>query len=34
VSPDPGSYISAGKRKHSRTGDAGTRIKPVLAQAA
>ena len=34
MSPDPGSYISAGKRKHSRTGDAGTRIKPVLAQAA
>jgi transposase len=30
----PGNYISAGKRKHGRTGDAGTYIKPVLIQAA
>ena len=30
----PGNYISAGKRKHSRTGDAGAYIKPVLVQAA
>jgi transposase len=30
----PGSNISAGKRKHGRTGDAGTYIKPVLIQAA
>jgi transposase len=34
VSLAPGNYISAGKRKHSRTGDAGTYIKPVLVQAA
>ena len=30
----PGNNISAGKRKHGRTGDAGTYIKPVLVQAA
>ena len=30
----PGSNISARKRKHGRTGDAGTYIKPVLIQAA
>jgi transposase len=30
----PGNHISAGKRKHSRTGDAGTYIKPALVQAA
>jgi len=30
----PGNNISAGKRKHGRTGDAGTCIKPVLIQAA
>ena len=30
----PGNNISAGKRKHGRTGDAGTYIKPVLIQAA
>jgi len=30
----PGNHISAGKRKHSRTGDAGTYIKPMLVQAA
>ena len=30
----PGNYISAGKRRHGRTGDAGTYIKPVLVQAA
>jgi len=30
----PGNYISAGKRKHGRTGDAGTYIKPALVQAA
>jgi transposase len=30
----PGNYISAGKRKHGRTGDAGTYIKPMLVQAA
>jgi transposase len=30
----PGNYISAGKRKHSRTGNAGTYIKPALVQAA
>ena len=34
VSLAPGNNISAGKRKHSRTGDAGTYIKPVLVQAA
>ena len=34
VSLAPGNHISAGKRKHSRTGDAGTHIKPVLVQAA
>jgi transposase len=30
----PGNNISAGKRKHGRTGDAGTCIKPMLVQAA
>jgi transposase len=30
----PGSNISARKRKHGRTGDAGTYIKPMLVQAA
>jgi hypothetical protein len=30
----PGNNISAGKRKSSRTGDAGTSIKPMLIQAA
>jgi transposase len=30
----PGNNISAGKRKHGRTGDAGTYIKPMLVQAA
>jgi transposase len=30
----PGNYISAGKRKHGRTGDAGACIKPMLVQAA
>jgi len=30
----PGNNISARKRKHGRTGDAGTHIKPVLVQAA
>jgi transposase len=30
----PGNHISAGKRKHSRTSDAGTYIKPALVQAA
>jgi transposase len=34
VSLAPGNYISAGKRKHSRTGDAGTYIKPALVQGA
>ena len=34
VSLAPGNYISAGKRKHSRTGDAGSYIKPMLVQAA
>jgi transposase len=34
VSLAPGNHISAGKRKHGRTGDAGTYIKPVLVQAA
>ena len=30
----PGNNVSAGKRKHGRTGDAGTYIKPMLVQAA
>jgi transposase len=30
----PGSHMSAGKRRHGRTGDAGTYIKPMLVQAA
>ncbi len=30
----PGNHISARKRKHGRTGDAGTYIKPMLIQAA
>jgi transposase len=30
----PGNYMSAGKRKHGRTGTAGTYIKPMLVQAA
>jgi transposase len=30
----PGNHISARKRKHGRTGDAGTYIKPMLVQAA
>jgi transposase len=30
----PGNNISAGKRKHGRTGNAGTYIKPMLVQAA
>ena len=30
----PGNHISAGKRRHGRTGDAGTYIKPMLVQAA
>ena len=34
VSLAPGNYISAGKRRHGRTGDAGTYIKPMLVQAA
>ena len=34
VSLAPGNYVSAGKRKHGRTGDAGTYIKPMLVQAA
>src|ERR1043166_7671280 len=34
VSLCPGNNISARKRKHGRTGDAGTYIKPVLIQAA
>jgi transposase len=34
VSLCPGNNISAGKRKHGRTGDAGTCIKPMLVQAA
>jgi transposase len=34
VSLAPGSNVSAGKRKHGRTGDAGTYIKPMLVQAA
>jgi len=34
VSLCPGNHISARKRKHGRTGDAGTYIKPMLIQAA
>ena len=34
VSLCPGNHISAKKRKHGRTGDAGTYIKPMLIQAA
>jgi transposase len=34
VSLCPGNNISARKRKHGRTGDAGTYIKPMLTQAA
>jgi transposase len=34
VSLCPGNHISARKRKHGRTGDAGTYIKPLLVQAA
>jgi transposase len=34
VSLCPGNHISARKRKHGRTGNAGTYIKPVLIQAA
>jgi transposase len=34
VSLCPGNNISANKRKHGRTGDAGTYIKPMLVQAA
>ncbi len=34
VSPCPGNNISAGQRKHGRTGDAGTCTKPMLVQAA
>ena len=30
----PGNYMSAGKRKHGRTGQAGAYIKPMLVQAA
>jgi transposase len=30
----PGNYMSAGKRKHGRTGNAGAYIKPMLVQAA
>ena len=30
----PGNHMSAGKRKHGRTGKAGTYIKPMLVQAA
>jgi transposase len=30
----PGNYISAGKRRYGRTGDAGTYIKPALIEAA
>ena len=33
VSLCPGNNISARKRKHGRTGDAGTYIKPMLVQA-
>jgi hypothetical protein len=34
VSLCPGNHVSARKRKHGRTGDAGTYIKPMLVQAA
>ena len=34
VSLAPGNYVSAGKRRHGKTGDAGTWIKPALVQAA
>ena len=34
VSLSPGNNVSAGKRRHGRTGDAGTYIKPMLVQAA
>ena len=34
VSLAPGNYVSAGKRRYGRTGDAGTYIKPMLVQAA
>jgi transposase len=34
VSLCPGNNISARKRKHGRTGDTGTYIKPMLVQAA
>jgi len=34
VTLSPGNNISAGKRRHGRTGDAGTYIKPMLVQAA
>jgi transposase len=34
VSVCPGNNISASKRKHGRTGDAGTYLKPLLIQAA
>jgi transposase len=30
----PGNYVSAGKRKHGKTGDAGDYVKPMLVQAA
>ena len=30
----PGNHVSAGKRKHGKTGDAGTYVKPMLVQAA
>jgi transposase len=30
----PGNHVSAGRRKHGRTGQAGTYIKPMLMQAA
>ena len=30
----PGNYVSAGKRRYGRTGDAGHYIKPMLVQAA
>ena len=30
----PGNHMSAGKRRHGRTGNAGTYIKPMLVQAA
>ena len=34
VSLAPGNYVSAGKRRYGRTGDAGHYIKPMLVQAA